>query len=136
MKKFILITLVLCIVIAITSMAQKETPPIGGEPKDFSLPEKLTGTLENGLNYVLVPYGAIPKVTVRLVVKTGNIHEEKEEIWLSDLTGNLIKEGSADLNQKDLANKMASMGGDLSVSVSPHATYVGGSVNASSISRI
>ncbi len=107
---------------------QKQTPPAGGEPKDFTLPNKEEATLENGMGYTLVPYGAIPKVQINLIVKTGNIHEEKNQVWLSDLTGNLMKEGTTSTNSKELSVKMARMGGELNINVSGNFTTISGNV--------
>ena len=50
---------------------EKEMPPQGGAPKNFSLPAKEVITLDNGLSVVLVPYGSLPKATIQVVVKTG-----------------------------------------------------------------
>ncbi|MFC1696667.1 insulinase family protein, partial [Pseudomonadota bacterium] len=41
--------------------AQKQTPPEGGTPKDFTLPAKQQFELDNGLKVTLVPFGSIPK---------------------------------------------------------------------------
>ncbi len=58
-----------------TAIAQ-ETPPPGGEPKDFQLAEAIAYQLANGLGVTMVPYGKVPKAAVRLVIRTGNIDEE------------------------------------------------------------
>jgi predicted Zn-dependent peptidase len=108
--------------------AQKETPPAGGKPKDFTLPAKKEITLENGLKTTMVPYGAVPKVTVSLHIQTGNVHEKANEVWLADLTGNLMKEGTTSKNAQVISEEVARMGGDLNISVSPNATVISGSV--------
>ncbi|MDQ3584487.1 MAG: insulinase family protein, partial [Acidobacteriota bacterium] len=59
---------------------QKQTPPEGGPPKAFTLPRKQEFSLPNGLRVTMVPYGAIPKVTVAAYVNTGNINETAEQI--------------------------------------------------------
>ena len=107
---------------------EKETPPAGSEPKNFSLPEREEIQLENGVKLVMVPYGAIPKASIRIVVSTGNINEKEDQVWLSDLVGDLMQEGSMTLSSKEIADKMANMGGDLNISVSPHNTNLQSSV--------
>ena len=103
MKKNILTILCLVFVFAIVNTnAQKQTPPAGGTPKDFKLPEKQVNTLANGLRSTLVHYGALPKVDVQLIIKTGNVHEGENEVWLSDLTGLLLKEGTSKMNFKTI----------------------------------
>ena len=84
---------VLAIVLAMPAVAQT-TPPPGGEPAPFKLPETTSFMLDNGLKVTLAPYGTLPKVTVRAVVRTGNIDEGPDEVWLADLTGDLMKEGT------------------------------------------
>lgn len=117
--KYLLVTFVIS-----TYAQEKELPPEGGTPKGFKLPEKEIVTLENGLKLVMVPYGAIPKVSISVYVKTGNIHENENQIWLSDLTGDLMEEGSTTKDSKQISNEMASMGGNLNIGVGPHTTSV------------
>ena len=38
----------------------------------------------------------LPKVTINLTVSTGSIHETANETGLASLTGEMIKQGSAD----------------------------------------
>jgi len=119
MKTSIYIFLI-ALFIAGPGIAQKQTPPKGGEPKDFSLPKKEIVNLDNGLQLVLVPYGSIPKATISITLKTGNINETKDQVWLADLLGDLMKEGStADYSVKD---KLAGMGGNLNIGVGSHNT--------------
>lgn len=127
MKK--LISLLIVLAFNYTLIAQeKEQPPIGGTPKGFTLPKKEVIELNNGLQLVLIPYGSIPKATISINVKTGNIHEKENEVWLSDLMIDLMKEGSQTLTSKDISNKMAGMGGNLNMFVTPHTTTLNTSV--------
>ena len=89
--------------------AEKQQPPEGGPPKDFSLPAKKVNKLPNGLGSVLVQYGTLPKVTVDVIVKTGSLHEAADQVWLSDLTGRLMKEGTTTLNSKQIAQDRKSV---------------------------
>ena len=50
---------------------QKQQPPPAGAPKDFVIPAPQRFTLANGLPVTLVPFGQVPKVTIRLVVERG-----------------------------------------------------------------
>jgi hypothetical protein len=60
---------------AIPAGLARETPPLPGEPRDFTLPAKETLRLPNGLSMTFIDYGSVPKVTVLAVVRTGNIDE-------------------------------------------------------------
>jgi predicted Zn-dependent peptidase len=105
--------------------AMKETPPEGGTPKDFTLPAKQQFQLDNGLKVTLVPYGAIPKVSVSARVMVGNLNEG-EDTWLADLTAGLMEEGTSNRSAEEVARAAAEMGGSLSIAVGPDQTSVTG----------
>lgn len=125
MKKSIYLFLV-AVVLALPLTAQKQTPPEGGEPKGFTLPEKEVVNYDNGLTLVLVPYGSLPKATINITLKTGNINEKADEVWVSDLLADLMEEGTTkDYSVKD---RLAGMGGNLNVGVGVHTTTLSSSV--------
>ncbi len=113
---------------AFAANAQKQTPPEGGTPKDFQLPAKKIAKLSNGLTTTLVQYGAIPKVNINIVIKTGNIHEGPNEVWLGDLTGALMREGTTTMDFKTIAEKVAGMGGEVNVATGLNQMTISGSV--------
>ena len=118
-------------VVASAGMASaQETPPAGGEPKDFQLAEATELELPNGLGVTMVPYGKVPKTTVRLVIRTGNIDETADEVWLADLMGDLMKEGTATRSAEDIAREAASMGGSLNIGLGLDQSSVSGTVLA------
>ncbi|GHN00573.1 peptidase M16 [Cytophagales bacterium WSM2-2] len=126
MKKIFSILLVS--VIALQALAQKQTPPAGGAPKDFKLPVKNVKKLPNGLTSTLVPYGALPKADIQLIIKTGNVHEGANETWLADLTCLLMKEGTASMNFKAISKKVAGMGGDININAGVDNLTISGAV--------
>jgi zinc protease len=107
-------------------MAQRQTPPEGSAPRDFQLAEPRELTLPNGLKVVLVEYGQVPKATVMLVVRAGNVNESKSQVWLSDLMGDLMQEGTATRTAEQVANEAASMGGQVFVGVGLDQTTIQG----------
>ncbi|RDV13528.1 insulinase family protein [Pontibacter diazotrophicus] len=109
-----------------TATAQKQTPPEGGAPRNFTLPEKQEFSLPNGVSATLVPFGDIPKVTVNLVVEAGNVHEDENENGLADIVGKLMEEGTATRNGKQIAEEVARMGGTLNISIGPNQTFLYG----------
>jgi zinc protease len=127
LKQYV-ITLLLAFLTISSIEAQRQTPPEGGEPKDFKLPQKESVKLKNGLTASLVQYGIIPKVDINVIVKTGNIHEAADQIWLADLTANLMREGTNTMDFKTIAAKVAAMGGEVGVSTGPNQTVISGSV--------
>lgn len=128
MKYKILSALIIISVFVVDVRAQKETPPEGGTPRDFRLPEKKENALKNGLTSILVQYGAIPKVNVNIIIKTGNIHEGPNEVWLGDLAGDLMREGSTSMDFKTIAERVAGMGGQINVNTGPNQMTISGSV--------
>ena len=103
---------------------QKQAPPAGGPPKPFTVPAHETYTLANGMKVTLVPYGNLPKVTLSLVVRTGNLNEPADMPGLADIAGTLMKEGTTTRSSKQIAEESARMGGAVSVTVSADETDV------------
>lgn len=103
-------------------------PPKPGVPKDFRVPEPRRFVLDNGLQVSLVQWGEMPKVRVTLTVRTGNAFEGANEVWLSDLTGSMIREGTATRDATEMSRAAARMGGSLSISVGGDSTTIGGDV--------
>ena len=129
MKKLInYIPFLLMLVFTTASAQQKETPPSGGKAKDFKLSDKKTATYSNGLKSTLVHYGTLPKVSVSLIIKTGNAHENTNQVWLADLTGRLLREGTSSMDFAAISKKAAMMGGSLNVSVGLTQTTISGNV--------
>jgi zinc protease len=132
-KKFFVLFNAFAFALMLTSFApnanaQKQQPPAGSAPKPFTLPRKETFTLKNGTQVTLVPYGSIPKVTVSAVVLAGNINETAEQVWLADLTGELMKEGTTTRSAEAIAEEAARMGGSLGISVTPDQTSISADV--------
>jgi len=104
------------------------TAPKPGAPRDFHVPTPRRFTLENGLEVALVQWGNMPKVRVTLDVRSGNAFEGAKEVWLADLTGNLMREGTATRSATDISQQVARMGGSLNVAVGGDTTSIGGDV--------
>lgn len=104
---------------------KKQTPPPGGPPKSFSVPEKQTFSLPNGLKVTMVTYGTLPKVAVDVVVRSGSLNEAATQVSLSDITGQLIKDGgTTNRPAKQVAEEAAAMGGGIDIFSGPDNTQV------------
>lgn len=123
MKAILLIVLLLGLLTQ-NGIGQKQSAPVGGQPKDFVLPRTHKTVLQNGLQATFVPYGSLPKTLVRAVVRTGRIDEQKNEVWLANLVGEYLKEGSMRRNAQAIANMAADMGGSIEVNVQNDQTIV------------
>ncbi|MCB0280306.1 MAG: insulinase family protein [Calditrichaeota bacterium] len=115
MKKNLILYLIF-LSVCVSGFSQ-EKPPEGGEPKDFTVPPSQVFELKNGFVVTLVPYSNLPKVTARLVVRAGNINEKENQVWLADLMGDLIKEGTKTRTAEQIAQEAAAMGGSVNVGV-------------------
>ena len=70
----------------------------------------------------------MPKVRVTLSLRSGNAYEKADEVWLADLTGDLIREGTTTRSSAQISEEAARMGGSLSVNVGGDTTTIGGDV--------
>jgi predicted Zn-dependent peptidase len=101
-----------------------------------TLPDKVAAAemrsfkLDNGLEVVVLPYGDVPKVTVMLAIDAGNLDEKANEVWLGDLTGKLLEQGTTDLDAGAMARTVAEWGGEININVGPDTIAIGGTVLA------
>jgi zinc protease len=128
MKSKAILALLALAAAAPLSAQQKEAPPEPGKPREFSVPAPRKFKLENGLAVTLVEYGTLPKVTVRLAIRSGNIDEKAGEVWLADLMGDLLSQGTETKTAAQIAEAAARMGGALDVNVGEDRTDIGGDV--------
>jgi len=96
---------------------EKQAPPAGGPPKPFNVPAHESYALPNGMKVTLVPYGNLPKVTLSLVMRTGNLNEPAGMPGLADMVGKLMKEGTTSKSSKQIAEEAAGMGGAVTITV-------------------
>ena len=122
------IALLASVLAASPLLADKQSPPPPAAPKGFSLPAPKTFTLDNGMGVTFVSYGTVPKVSVSLAVRTGNVDEKAGEVWLADLTGDLLTEGTTTRSASQIAEETARMGGEIEVAVGDNRTVIGGDV--------
>lgn len=104
---------------------QKQVPPAPGTPRAFAVPQIRRFELPNGLAVRFVDYGSVPKATVRLVTQTGNIDETAAEVWLADVTGSMMEQGTTSRPAEQIARDIALMGGALDISVGVNQTTIG-----------
>lgn len=126
-KKFVSLCALAALSITL-AFGQKQEPPQGSAPKDFKLPKKQVIKLNNGITATLVPYGSLPKVSVTVNLRIGNLNEAADQVWLADITGDLMKEGTVSRTADAVAQEAASMGGTVNVNVGPDLTNITGDV--------
>jgi predicted Zn-dependent peptidase len=121
MKKWIIL-LVTSLSLSLGVVA-KETPPAGATPKDFKLTQTDSIVLENGLKVTFVPYGKIPKVTLRLITKTGN-YDDNGKDGVTDVSYELLTEGTTHRTALEIAEQAADMGGEVNTVVGFNSSYI------------
>lgn len=98
-----------------------QAPPPPGPPRPFQLPTPVTITLDNGIKATFVDFGVVPKVSVAISVRTGGLNEDNR-VWLSDLTGDLLKEGTSERTAEQIADAATLMGGQIGLGVGADET--------------
>jgi len=128
--------LVTCTVLALSFVAVvfaqeegQQGPPLGGTPKDFVLPATDVFGLDNGLQATLIPFGNVPKATVSIIIRSGNLNEG-DQTWLADLSGDFFLEGSTSRSGEDIARAAAAIGGQINVVINEDQTTISGDVLA------
>ena len=125
------LTLAAIVAAAVIGSAQEpfpSQPPQPGQPRDFRVPQPKRFTLDNGLQVAMVHWGNMPKVRVTLSLRTGNAFEAADEVWLADLTADLMREGTATRTASEISREAARMGGSLTIGVGGDTTTIGGDV--------
>ena len=106
--------------------AQPDFPtqmPAIGAPKPFTVPASETFRLPNGMEVTLIPYGITPTAVVSLRVYAGGLNQG-EDVWLPNLTAQMLREGAAGRTGAQIAEAAAGMGGNLSVGSGLHESTV------------
>jgi predicted Zn-dependent peptidase len=124
MKKLSLRALAcLSVAVVLSAAHAQQTPPPPGPPRPFTVPTPATVTLANGLKATFIDFGSVPKVTIAICVRVGALNDG-ERTWLSDLTAELMKEGTESKTAEQLADAAAAMGGEVSIGVGADETML------------
>jgi zinc protease len=113
---------------AVLPAQEKQKPPVPGTPRNFAIPEVRRFDLPNGVKVRLVSYGEVPKATIRLVTQTGNVDETENEVWLADVTGAMMEQGTTSRSAQQIARDVAMMGGALDIAVGVNQVTIGADV--------
>ena len=123
-----LFSLLAALLIAGGLAAQTSTAPAPAPAKAFKVPPRHQFKLPNGLTANLVPYGNIPKAQISVIVRSGNLNEGANQVWLADLTGDLMREGTRKSTAEEIDAAFARMGGRLNIGVGQDTTTVSADV--------
>ncbi|MBX9695049.1 MAG: insulinase family protein, partial [Cyanobacteria bacterium] len=95
------------------SESWRSKPPTYPTPRPFKLPKVETYYLDNGLKVQLAEDHRFPYLTSYLGFKSGSVHEPKEKLGLSDLTADMVTEGTTTLSSKEIAAEADFIGGNV-----------------------
>lgn len=115
------LSVALTTVVVTPVLAQVVPMPAVGRPKAVALPQMETFQLANGIKVTFIPYAVVPKAVVYVGLPVGN-NDDGEDIWISDLTASLMREGAGNMSGAQLSAAFADMGGSLGSGVSNDRT--------------
>ena len=110
--------------VAAPAAAQPDFPaqmPAPGTPKPFTVPPSESFRLPNGMDVTLIPYGITPTAVVSMRIYAGGLNQG-DDIWLPNLTAQMLREGAAGRTGAQIAEAAAGMGGNLSIGSGLHET--------------
>jgi|RhiMethySRZTD1v2_1073278.scaffolds.fasta_scaffold07456_8 zinc protease len=105
-------------------IASRFESPLPAAPTPVRFPPIERTTLANGLSVWTIPHGAVPVVTVVLVLPRGTADDPADRPGLVSLTGDLLDEGAGDRDAIALADAFARLGAQLEIDVGPDATTI------------
>ena len=98
-----------------TQTADRSKPPEIGQPPELRLPKLQRATLSNGLKIVLAERHEIPVVNLALLVDSGYAADGKAP-GTATLAANMLNKGTKARTAPDIAEQLAQLGAQLSVS--------------------
>lgn len=109
--------LILSVAVATVSCSKKVTvdrsvAPVPTPAPEINIPTPATFTLENGLKVFVVENHKLPKVSFQLTVDADPLLEN-DKVGLSDLTGQLMAEGTQSKSKEQIDNEIDFIGASL-----------------------
>ncbi|MBW3660308.1 MAG: insulinase family protein [Gemmatimonadetes bacterium] len=106
------------------SAVHRTSPPDLGRPPEVRLPPVTRRSMFEGLDLVTLPVPGPPLVVVEAVIDAGSVHDPPGTAGLADLTAHLLPEGAAGLGMLEIAQRLAELGGHLSVGTGHDAAWI------------
>jgi len=105
----------------IETAAAQESAPQPAQPREFTVATPSSITLANGLEATFIDFGKVPKVTIAISVRVGALNDG-DRTWLSDVTAELMKEGTQSRTAEEITDAAADMGGEVAIGVGADQT--------------
>lgn len=105
------------------SSTRSSVPPLGPE-RPVVWPARARRTLASGLEVVLVESHTIPKITGRLLFRSGNAAAAREAPGLAELAASVVRTGTASRISNQIEEDLRRMGANLSASSGADASEI------------
>ncbi len=105
-------------------MIDRSRLPTAGPDAPFVFPDIRKRRLANGLSLWIVPHGAVPVVTMVLLVRAGSSADPHDRPGLASLTGDMLDEGAGDRGALEMHEALARIGAQFDTEVGPDATFL------------
>jgi zinc protease len=106
------------------SVDRSRLPGLGPEPP-FQFPDIRRHTLSNGLSAWTAEHDQVPLITVLALIPSGAAADPADRPGLTALTGDLLDEGSGDLDALGFHDALGRIGAQLETEVGADATLLG-----------
>jgi zinc protease len=95
------------------TVAQQESPPAPGAPRQLNLPRPVERTLKNGLRVVVIEDHDTPLVSAKVLIKNGGEVDPPQLSGLAQLTATLLTKGTKTRTATETAQAIEPLGGEL-----------------------
>ncbi len=98
--------------------------PEAGPPLSFNFPEVRRRTLANGLRVCTIEHHEVPLVTCFVLMPIGSSQDPEHQPGLAAITGDLLDEGSGDLDALAVHEALGRIGAHLDTEIGADATLL------------
>lgn len=102
----------------------RQEPPASGPSRDVQFPAIARAQTGSGLELNTVPFGDLPLVYLRLVIRSGGASDPADLPGLARMVANMMKEGTRTRTSAQLAEEIDHLGANLHVGADSENVYV------------
>jgi predicted Zn-dependent peptidase len=98
--------------------------PVPGPPVSFTFPDVRRRTLDNGLRVATIEHHEVPLITCFVLMPVGSSQDPDARPGLAAITGDLLDEGSGDLDALQMHEALGRLGAHLDTEIGADATLL------------
>lgn len=102
----------------------RSTLPLPGPPLSCNFPEMRRATLDNGLRICTIEHHEVPLITCFVLMPIGSSQDPEHQPGLAAITGDLLDEGSGDLDALAVHEALGRIGAHLDTEIGADATLL------------